>query len=104
MNNKLQQPEMYTRKQLLYKLLVEQLGNIEPYGSTEIDNERYDNLNNYKFFIDGLVEDIDNCINKACDSRASELAIKNKALKYLKDLKEYIEDILNSYEESEDKQ
>lgn len=99
-----EETKLYTRRQLLYKLLLEQLGEIEPYGDTEIDNMRYDNLDNYSYFISGLVEEIDNCINKAYDGRTSELSIKNKALNYLKELKEYIEDISKSYDESEDKQ
>lgn len=79
---------------LLYEILTDQLGMIEPYGSTEIDEKRYNNIKNYEFIINCLVEDLDSCIYRAHEGRYSEARIKERVVKYLKELKEFIEDII----------
>lgn len=79
---------------LLYEILIDQLGEIEPYGATEIDEERFKNIDNYEYIINCLVEDLGNCIYRAHDGRYSEAVIKEKVIKYLKELKAFIEDVI----------
>lgn len=79
---------------LLYEILIDQLGEIEPYGATEIDEVRYENVKKYEIIINYLVEDLDTCIYRAHDGRYSEAKIKERVIKYLKGLKEFIEDII----------
>lgn len=86
-------------QELLYKIIENTLGQIEPCGSHDIDQERCENFKKYEYIMNCILEDFTKCAKYKNSGFYSENVIGQRAYRVLKDVKEYIEDELRLIEE-----
>lgn len=85
-------------KEILEKLF----GQIYPYGSTEIDDERYNNLKNYEEALDFIIDKLVECASFNNDNRYSCNHIGSKAYEILNNKKDIIEECLRLNKEEDE--
>lgn len=90
------------KSEVIIEVIDKLVGSIEPYGSTQIDEERLKNL-------ETLIEILDEYINEIIDVTKyrnryeySILAIADRAYAWLVDLRDYIDDIVQEDERKEE--
>lgn len=76
------------------EILEKLFGQIYPYGSTEIDEKRYNNLENYKKALNFIVDKLVECASFNNDNRFSCNNIGSKAYDILNGRKDIIEECL----------
>lgn len=76
------------------RILEKLFGEIYPYGDTNIDVERYENLSNYRIALDYIINRLRECANFNNDNRASCQNIGYEAYNILFNEKQYIDECL----------
>ena len=78
------------------------VGSIEPYGSTQIDEERLKNLETLLEVMDEYISEIIDAAKYRNRYEYSILAIANRAYEWLDGLREYVDDELRDMEREEE--
>lgn len=85
------------KSEVIIEVIDKLVGSIEPYGSTQIDEERLKNLENLLEVMDEYIKEIIDVIKYRNRYEYSILAIANRAYDWLVDLRDYTDDIVREY-------
>lgn len=89
------------KSDVIIEVIDKLVGSIEPYGSTQIDEERLENLETLLEVMDEYIGEIIDVTKYRNRHEYSILAIANKAYDWLVDLRDYTDDIVRENERKE---
>lgn len=90
------------KSEVIIEVIDKLVGSIEPYGSTQIDEERLENLETLLEVMDEYIGEIIDVTKYRNRHEYSILAIANKAYDWLVDLRDYTDDIVRENERKEE--
>ena len=90
------------KSEVIIEVIDKLVGSIEPYGSTQIDEERLENLETLLEVMDEYIGEIIDVTKYRNRYEYSILAIANKAYDWLVDLRDYTDDIVRENERKEE--
>lgn len=90
------------KSEVIIEVIDKLVGSIEPYGSTQIDEERLENLETLLEVMDEYIGEIIDVTKYRNRYEYSILAIANKAYDWLVDLRDYTDDIVCENERKEE--
>ena len=90
------------KSEVIIEVIDRLVGSIEPYGSTQIDEERLKNLENLLDIMDEYINEIIDVTKYRNRYEDSILARADRAYDWLVDLRDYIDDIVREDERKEE--
>ena len=85
------------KSDVIIEVIDRLIGSIEPYGSTQIDKERLENLETLLEVMDKYIKDIKEVTRFRNRYEYSILEIAERAYDWLVDLRDYTDDIVREY-------
>lgn len=86
------------KSEVIIEVIDRLIGSIEPYGSTQIDAERLENLEILLDVMDEYIKEIIHAAEYRNRYEYSILAIANRAYEWLDGLREYVDEALRDME------
>lgn len=90
------------KSEVIIEVIDRLVGSVEPYGSTEIDKERLENLETLLEIMDEYIKEIEEVTRFRNRYEYSILAIANKAYDWLVGLRDYTDEIVRENERKEE--
>lgn len=90
------------KSEVIIEVIDKLVGSIEPYGSTQIDEERLENLETLLEVMDKYIKEIKEVTRFRNRYEYSILAIANRAYDWFVDLRDYTDDIVHESERNEE--
>lgn len=90
------------KSEVIIEVIDRLVGSIEPYGSTQIDEERLKNLETLLEVMDEYISEIIDAAKYRNRYEYSILAIANRAYDWIVDLRDYTDEIVRENERKEE--